>query len=421
MTKERKIKQLSRVAKMLMLIGISSGIAACSSDEAATSPVTTDTGSQDAVLFDAQMGTAQSAGNNSTSRRTPAHAIESNATLNTEGGFGVFACYTGLYKYADSNVHPDYMYNQPVTSSDGGTTWTYSPVKYWPNGEGQTNNTIVTGENPHYVSFMAYAPYSNTNDNNPAGYCIPTFSAQGAIGNPWLTYRLHTNVANQVDLLYAQPQLDQKKPSLGEKVSFTFNHALACVGDKVTIQCSDGLKNQLVSRVENTSATDAKVVVKSLSITYTLTEKARMILWNGGTAPNWQTILSEEPVCTRTVNLIAADQAVYQKTNASLESIIINDKGVFYIPVELTSHPQTALVSITYCIGSTSSADDTGWNYDASTTASTTLTMKEFEEAYKPGRHLYINIILNQSDIALTAAIAPWTEADPVEVEGEEQ
>lgn len=326
-------------------------------------------------------------------------------------GFGVFGCYTGLYKYVDSNVRPDFMYNECITSADG-TNWIYSPVKYWPNGDGMVDGN--TGSYKHFVSFMAYAPYSD-NSTGAAGYCIPSFSHQGDLGNPWLTYRLHSDVANQVDLLYAAPQLDQTKPAdVNEKVSFTFDHALSCVGDQINIICSQGIKNQVNSRVDG-SVTDAKVRIKAFSIKYTLTSKARLVLWNNGAAANWQTIMSENPICTRTVNIDPVD--VYQSGGIA-DPYVISDKGVFYIPIELETYPQKAALSIIYCI---STCKDGVWTDETDNEGTATLTLHDYAEAYRSGKHLYLNITLNQMNIGFTAAIAPWVLVDPVEVEGEEQ
>ncbi len=345
--------------------------------------------------------------------RTPANAIESTLTLKEAGGFGVFACYTGLHKYVDSNIHPDFMYNEHLFSEDG-ITWTYSPVKYWPNGEGLTHDTLITGENPHYVSFMAYAPYSDamsdSPDTNPAGYCITSFSHQGEVGNPWLTYQLipQANLDKQVDLLYAVPELDRKKLKLGEKVIFKFKHALACVGDRVTIVCSDEFKDQINNRATSLGLTAAKVVVKELSIKYTLTSKGRQTLWNTGDA-NWSLISSGNPTCTRYVNVIEEETGVYYNTNPDLYTAIW-DKGVYYIPAEHVGYAQTAELYITYCTATTE--DGVNWSYSRDITGKASLVLKDFPEAYQPGKHLYINIILSPADISLTAAIVPWDKVD---------
>ena len=379
------------------------------------------------VKFEARMGAALATRNGPPN--TAKTDIASNFSLSSQNGFGVFGCYTGLHGYSDSNVHPDFMYNEHVTSSDGGLTWTYSPIKYWPNGEGEVAGN--TGNNPHYVSFMAYAPWSNNSDSNPddnpAGYCISSFSQQGEYGNPWLTYRLipQENLDKQVDLLCARPVLDKKKPYLTDPdriTLFEFNHALACVGNKVNVICSEGLKSQIDNRV-NGSVRYARVEVTSLEIEYTLTSKARLVLWNNGVA-NWQTILSENPTCTRIVKIIdsSAPEVIYISSGSSA-SYLCEGKGVYYIPEELATYPQTAKVSINYRIEI--SEDGNRWTTDKDISGTATLVLHDFKDGpnsgYQPGKHLYINISLSPMDIALTAAIAPWIDVEPVEIEGIEQ
>lgn len=398
-------------------------LAACSTDDGM--PITTSADTQP-IAFRAAVGM-----DGSVATRAQ-NSIESNTVLSNKRGFGVFGCYTGLHKYVDSSVNPDFMYNEHVTSTDDGTTWTYSPIKYWPNGEGEVSGNM--GENAHYVSFMAYAPYSDhlnpDPDNVPADYCIAGFSHQGEQGNPWLTYRLHTDVAKQVDLLYAShtnehPLLDWTKPSVTTKVPFVFEHALSCVGDKLTINCSEGIRNQIASRVANSTITNAMVVVTGIQIEYALTSKARLVLWNNGEA-NWQTIWSEEPITTRTVTILdpednTDDIPVYAyNTTIPSEFSTTNTwtgNGIFYIPVELTGYQQTATVNITHCIATYSGSS---WKYDVKNTGKATIKLKDYSEAYQSGKHLYINITLNQVDIALTAAIADWVTITQ-EVEGIEE
>jgi len=414
-------RHLTFYRKMCSLLALLPLLTACTNDDSHHVAE-----GQTAITFDATMaqGAATRANND----------INSKANLSGNGGFGVFGCYTGLYRYTDSNVHPDFMYNEHVTSPDDGVNWDYSPVKYWPNGEGEESGN--TGDVPHYVSFMAYAPWSDNDetapDTNPAGYCISSFSHQGDLGNPWLTYRLHTDISKQVDLLYASntvdhPLTDLRKPATNEKLTFQFDHALACVGDKVTIKCSDAIKNQIDNRVRNSTLTNAMIVVTGIQIEYTLTSKARLVLWNNGEA-NWQTILSEDPVCTRTVTILDpddpaddADNMPIYAYNTSIPSTItqVNDwegYGVYYIPIELTGYPQTAKVSITHC---TATYSGSSWKYDVEKTGTATVNLKDYTAAYQAGKHLYINVTLNQVDITLTAAIAPWVTITQ-EVEGEE-
>lgn len=236
-------------------------------------------------------------------------------------GFGVFGCYTGLHPYAASNPTSNFMYNQKVKWDDGVGRWVYEPVKYWPSGEGEATGT-GTGETPQYVSFFAYAPYSDGTSE-----CIPAFNLFQEQTNPWLLYCLAADVADQVDLLYAEPLLDQTKPSINSKLEFSFKHALACVGDEVTI----------------TNASPVTLSLKEVVIDYTLTEKARLVLWNNGSA-NWQPVQSGTVLTTRRVTLLSSgDQSLSLPHTFSGE-------GVFCIPVETTGYPQKATIKITYII-----------------------------------------------------------------------
>lgn len=361
------------------------------------------------VAFEAAMGNKQVAQGRAVTR-TPENAIERNASLTDKGGFGVFGCYTGLHKYGDSNVHPDFMYNEHVTSDDDGATWTYSPIKYWPNGEGEV--TGVTGEVPHYVSFFAYAPYTDFATGD-VGYCIPSTGQQGEIGNPWLTYRIHPDVAKQVDLLCASPLLDQTKPAIGEKLHFQFEHALACVGDRIDITCSDDMKKMLDDQLDGVRLHGVEVYLTDVSIDYTLTSKARLVLWNTGTA-NWQTIVSEDPtISLAPVKIVrsAEPQTVFKKNfkiTATTSTWQDHDHGVYYIPKELDNYPQKAKVSVTYVVRYYTDAGLTAYTEEPAVTGTATLTLNKYEDAYQSGKHLYLNVSISMVAVSLTAAITPW-------------
>lgn len=386
-----------------MLLAAATLLSACSADDERPT----------AEQCDVPIAFAASLSADSTHATRAANQINDEATLQTKG-FGVFACYTGLHKYADVNVRPNFMYNEKVTYSS--SSWTYSPLKYWPNGEGEATGN--TGRFPHYVSFFAYAPYSDNDasdpDANPAGYCISAFSKQGEVGNPWLTYRLHTDVTQQVDLLCATPMLDQTKLVDDSKLRFTFGHALACVGDKVSVDCSDAMKTQFGNRVGG-GITNIRLEVTKLEIVYTLTSKARLVLWNGG-EPKWEPIYSEDPVCTRTVTLVDAGNApvvAYAYNEAGITSTqrqsVWNGFGVYYIPIGMPGNPQTATVNVAYQVSTYNGSD---WIPGTTKEGSITLYLNDpnWVTAYMPGKHLYININVNDEGLSftVTAAIADW-------------
>lgn len=119
---------------------------------------------------------------------------------------GVFASYTGQGNWSASSSKPDFMYNQPVNKSGG--SWTYSPVKYWPNTVGDK------------ISFFAYAPHTD----KVSGLTVATGNT--TVGYPKLNYTVPAAAASQTDLLAAVPKLNLTK---GDNVAFRMGHALTHV------------------------------------------------------------------------------------------------------------------------------------------------------------------------------------------------
>ena len=260
------------------------------------------------------------------------------------GAIGVFASYTGDVRYNLSTVSPNYMYNQQVTRS--ASEWTYAPVKYWP-------NTSETGGYKDYVSFFSYYPYISLTDAEGAADGIIGFSNEDTSGDPWLVYQLPANApTTQTDLLYGvksdgSPMLDVQKQNVSSKVTFSFRHALACVGDQITIKCSDALKTELGAK---------SLYINSVTIHYkNLTNKAKLIL-NSSDTPNWQPVISGEYTSSRIVSLSNADYigagtshtAIYDGNEAT--DVTINDKGLFYIPLHLGAVRQEAEITVEYTI-----------------------------------------------------------------------
>lgn len=170
--------------------------------------------------------------------------INSTSDLQT-AGFGVLAYSTGNtpWESAKTTATPNFMYNQKVYTS----SWTYSPVKYWPNDNNPADGSGAEGsQTKSYLSFFAYAPHDGT------GIALSNNTTAGA---PTITYTW----GQENDLLYAAPQLDRYKYDsndandngrVGDVVSFTFQHALA----------------KVVFKVRRASGTGLAVTLKSLSI-----------------------------------------------------------------------------------------------------------------------------------------------------------
>ena len=87
-------------------------------------------------------------------------------------GFGVFGFYTSNSEYDTNSSTPNFMYNQQVKYNDTKTSWTYEPVKYWPNEFG---NAAVSDDVDH-VTYFAYAPWQKVTVNTGVPV-LPDFSA----------------------------------------------------------------------------------------------------------------------------------------------------------------------------------------------------------------------------------------------------
>lgn len=302
-------------------------------------------------------------------------------------GFGVFACHTGVHPYISTSTTPNLMYNQPVTWDGDLSTWIYTPIVYWPNGDDDL---------PEYVTFFAYGPFS---DN--AGGCIVDMSLPEEMGDPWLIYQLGGSSsaigddgwkARQVDLVY-DFRKDQKKelPISSNKVSFDFKHALSCIGDKITVSCDESVKTRLKGLYTTSPVT---LTVSTIRVDYQLTRKGRLVL-NNASEPNWQAVESEDAKVNRNVtftpNLVmarATSSSACTTTNFSSGA----GNGIFYIPLEVGDSHQKVTVSADYTI---TSADPTEMIDEGTVTASLDLN---YVANANEGRD--INVTLSIPDIA---------------------
>lgn len=304
--------------KYLTMIAAAALTLACSNE---TEEMVTPQG--DAIAFSASMdgSTTRALGEISTDGNLQLLSYEASNHDKVEAGFtgvrgiGIFGCYTGKLMYEQTSVTCDYFYNQQVTWDNAAGKWSYAPVKYWPN------------ENGEYASFFAYAPYEpNPQDD---GRCIIDISDNYVKGDPWVNYRLSRNpwglitdpadpaseCETQVDLMFGTKRIGDAAPytynpwtdvqhfkqdgtlsgdvTIDNMVNFTFNHALACVGEKIRIAVDQKLADKLVGY--------ASVKLNSLTIVYkNLTNKARLVLNSADGKANWKEIISGELTTTRT-------------------------------------------------------------------------------------------------------------------------
>ena len=201
-------------------------------------------------------------------------------------GFGVFAYYT-LHNAWSASDKPNFMYNQQVTYNESANTtlypakWEYSPLKYWPNGQNETE--VESGTINDKVSFFAYAPRIAVTASTgvpttyvpTSGQGITALSDNDAAGAPTVTFTVPSKPEEQIDLLWATPVKDQTKQSITGTIAFTFNHALAKLNVKV---------QAVVDAVNPTTAnldSNTKIVLESLELKAAGTKTGTLSLNDG--------------------------------------------------------------------------------------------------------------------------------------------
>lgn len=263
---------------MLLLMAMTLVVMACTGvEDMAGTPEQERSAQQLPVAFSAYV-------NRSTTRGGATGQLTTDGTggttsLQTEG-FGVFGYYTGSRQYNQMSL-PNFMYNQQVTKAGTGTDWTYSPIKYWPNENG-TNGS----QDADYLSFFAYAPYAEVDG---ATGCVATNPQSGIValtrakdsGDPLVSYYASFNPSECVDLCWAAPLLDQKRPdNIGEKETFNFHHALAALNVQIDADVD------VVSHA--TSSLDGKTRIWVRSVTFEgFATKGQLNLNNSASIPHW--------------------------------------------------------------------------------------------------------------------------------------
>ena len=245
--------------------------------------------------------------------------------LAQKSGFGVFAYNTGSSTWTSvgASTTPNFMYNQQVTGTNVATPlWSYSPIKYWPNGIDAGNTSgdpskTATESGVQYLSFFAYGPYAGLDDSTPltttgitqingvnlSGGALGTpGTGNQKKGDPTISYTFAANSANviadQVDLLWGtrskasyteadngastlDPSTSYKdsegnyyntdltKQSTNEEIKFNFKHALTKLGGNGALKIVldlDGNKSGETGATITSKEANTLVTVSSIQI-----------------------------------------------------------------------------------------------------------------------------------------------------------
>jgi hypothetical protein len=370
--------------------------------------------------------------------------VQTTSTLATNG-FGLFAYYTDNSSYGTSST-PNFMYNTKVTgtTSEGTTTWTYSPLRYWPNETG-TDNNGATSEGTDHLSFFAYAPYVEATTNtgavteNTVG--ITALTKNSDAGDPKVSYTVASDPAKSVDLLWGVsntatwdnvtgtalnlteglPYLNLIKPKTDQKVSFNFKHALSRLG--LTVQ---GAFDQVAA---GGTLTDAKITVAKVEITGENFAAKGVLNLNNTEAgvPLWETSATDAGTLSLTLdgdNLNkdikdagdgkkAADQPA--GVTATSQSLLKDNTYFMFIPGTATTE-KPLVVKITYY----TTTDDENLA-DGYTRVQNVIT-KKISAAdpglkFEAGKSYTLNLVLGMTSVKVSATVADWTDGSSTQVD----
>lgn len=343
-------------------------------------------------------------------------------------GFGVFAYYTDDVHYngtAGTGSKLNFMNNTHVTSNNG-TTWTYSPLKYWPN---ETNDRLT---------FFAYAPYDDEDDdkaNTPSGYDNIKFAVYN--GDPIVEFTVNGIVKNQQDLVWSRTNNKDmiKNPNVDveEKVMFNFAHALARIGftvkaitDEVTATKPNKLDDQtfivlkkvMLSSVAGTGneapTTGAFYTSGKLNLNNPSTEiAAAPALWTNCTGGQTFT-LEDANFTTQTVNypagysvpgyVLTENTSILTPGNSTIANDLnADDSYIMIIPQDLSS--TGFYVYVEYDVVTM----DENLENDLSVVTNH-ISNKVSGLNFESGKAYALNLQLGMTSVKVTAAVDSWDE-----------
>lgn len=346
-------------------------------------------------------------------------------------GFGVFAYQTTGTAALDT---PNFMYNTKVS----GDTWTYSPVKYWPNQiqAGNTDGQPATAYQADKVSFFAYAPYVN-HKAAMGSTGITALTANNASGDPKVTYTASTTLDEQVDLCWGvvNPTTDQtwatvvagtnislakgmpflglQKPAHNTTIHFYFRHALAQLNLKAV-----AAYNQVPAG--GTAQNGVKITIEKVELTVPGMNTSAKLNLNNTTAntPKWEDATgSSNLVLTvdgANINAALKDAGNDKKASEQPAGVTATETDVIVANKYFTVIPagaKTINVKVTYYVTTDDADLATGYSRVKN------VISKDVDfAALAAGTKNTIKMILGISEVKFVAEVTEWETGNSTEV-----
>ena len=294
-------------------------------------------------------------------------AIEKSAFAENDQ-FGVFAFYTKAEGYNNTKDTPNFMYEQSIKKGAGEAEWTYSPVKYWPNTNGEQ------------ITFFAYYPAGKT------GMTFQTTETSTAYSNsskgfPDIKFEVQDKADEQVDFMYST-LVNQTKPETNAAIKFSFAHALSKVNIKA--QMKETLNSETTVNIKS-------IALNNIYNTNTLKYTGSTPSWGWDTASNGQ-------------------KYEITPTNISLASdgtTAIDITSFLMVPQTLsTEDGKKASITITYDVVTT----DTSLPEGSSTITNTITTDITSTTEWKMNQQYVYTIQIFLTDVSVSTEVSGWTE-----------
>ena len=362
-------------------------------------------------------------------------------------GFGVFVTYSDGKDYEDYNPATDgpkanFMYNTKVS----GASWTYSPLKYWPNETIDDNNNAHGPANADKLSFFAYAPYVSDDDSGSNVFTtvdepgISALTTKTDTTDPKVTYKISQTPDTAVDLLWAvapagglsykdvhnfdveveagMPLTNLTKPSTAQTIPFRFRHATSRLGLTIIGAFDQEDEGAAIAKEAATKVTVASVTLSmpaytSANLNLNNTE-ANTPLWEGATGDASNTVFT---VSSANLNATILDAAgtipqTVEGVTATEKNLFVDAKTFFtLIPRDAET---TIRVTITYYV----TTADNGLAAGGSRVENVIYKDIKFGNAsavpavpaFAAGTKNNIKIILGLTSVKLVASVEEWAD-----------
>ena len=303
-------------------------------------------------------------------------------------GFGVFAYYHKGETYkAGAAFTANFMNNQQVKWNTD--KWEYTPLKYWPNNEGDK------------VSFIAYAPWKE-------GFAFD------ASGDGKYTYTVANEVTDQVDLLWSKSQnFNITKQDIEGDVKFEFAHALSKIG--FTINAGIDLIEKGGTLDENTTIYVDKVTLGSLYNKGTMDMSKETAGWSdrsGDVTYTWDYVKDgtanelQNNILTSETKFGIGEEQQLVKDDAYLMTIPQKDKKIT-VTVTYRVFTQDDNLTVPMDGGTELVPERSGIKGSLVTNV---IPVEIPDQTFEPGKQYTYHIILGMTSVKVSAEVETWTD-----------